>query len=247
MTSGEKAAEFRGGGTVIINTRPHGIIEAPSRAVTPETRSIGDNGGTVEEGSDALDIGLRHLLLNAVGAEAGDSASDKDLGLVNRVAEVLTGVATNDQGAGLAHKRAHMADRTGNDNGDSFHRDAAARAGIAFDDDEPAAPRGRGGLRGVAAHADRPAHNVLGEASAGMAVDDNRRRRVHAGAVIADMPLDLDMHRFGDADCDRVGAVRIQHLPMTLICPGGEPVQSLVQRGYRTPSQIDLDHWRCQE
>ena len=80
-----------------------------------------------------------------------------------------------------------------------------------------------------------------------MAVDDNARRRVHAGAVIADMPLDLDMHRLRDADCNRVGTVRIEHSPMTLFLPGGEPVQSLVQRSYRTPSQIDLDHWRCQE
>src|SRR5439155_19379150 len=112
-------------------------------------RRIGGDGGAVEEGGDVLDIALRHLLLNTVGAEAGDSTGDKDLGLVDRVAEVLAGVATNDQRTGLAHERAHMSDRTADDNSDPLHRDAAARTGIALDYDKPAAARGGGGLRGV--------------------------------------------------------------------------------------------------
>src|SRR6202521_4485670 len=99
------------------------IIETQSGAGMPETRGIGGDGGTVEEDGNALDIGLRHLLLNAVGAEAGDSAGNKDIGLVNRVAEGRAGIATDDQRTGLAHKRAHMADRTGNDDGNAFHRD----------------------------------------------------------------------------------------------------------------------------
>src|SRR6266436_5702362 len=123
------------------------VIEAPRRAVTPETSRIASNASTIEEGRNALDIARSHLLFDAVGAEAGDSAGDKDLGLVERVAEVMAGVATDDQGTGLAHKRAHMPDRTANDNGDALHRDAAARAGIALNDDEPAATGGRSGLR----------------------------------------------------------------------------------------------------
>ena len=39
----------------------------------PETGRIGGNAGAIEEAGDALDIPLRHLFLDAVGAEAGDS------------------------------------------------------------------------------------------------------------------------------------------------------------------------------
>ena len=65
----------------------------------------------------------------------------------------MVGVAADDQRTGLTHKRAHMPDRTANDDGDALHRDAAARTGIALNDDEPAATGGRSGLRGIAAHA----------------------------------------------------------------------------------------------
>ena len=77
------------------------VIEAPSRAVTPKTSRIASNAGTIEEGGDALGIARSHLLFDAVGAEAGDSAGDKDLSLVNRVAEVLTGIATDRRGCRL--------------------------------------------------------------------------------------------------------------------------------------------------
>ena len=40
---------------------------------------------------------VAHLLLDAVGAEARDLAADVDPRLVDRVAEVLAGVAADDQ------------------------------------------------------------------------------------------------------------------------------------------------------
>src|SRR5271155_4712398 len=111
----------------------------------PKMGRIGGDAGAIEKGSNLLDIALRHLLLDAVGAQAGDGAGDKNLGLVERVAEIVAGVAADDQPAGLAHERAHVPDRTANDDVDALHRNAAAGTGVAFDDDEPAAARGGGG------------------------------------------------------------------------------------------------------
>ena len=118
----------------------------------------------------------------------------------------MAGLAADDQRAGLAHKRAHMPDRTANDDGDALHRDTAARARTSLNDNGPAAARSRRRLRGVAAHAHEPAHYVLGEPGAGMAVHDHRGRRVHASAIVTDMAFDLDIDPLGDADSDIVGA-----------------------------------------
>ena len=108
---------------------------------------------------------------------------------------------------------------------------------------QPAASRGGRRLRGVAAHPHAPAHDVLGDAGAGMAVDRDSRRRVHAGAVIADMAVDLDVDRRGEPDRDRVRAVRV-HAPATAArwCPGA----SRCRRSFRSRTelcrQVDLDH-----
>src|SRR5271157_2796637 len=87
------------------------VIEPPCRPVTPEPRRVGGDLGIAEKGGDMPDIVLRHLFLDTVGAEAGDSAGYKDLGLVDRVAEVVAGIAADDQRARLAHETAHMPDR----------------------------------------------------------------------------------------------------------------------------------------
>jgi hypothetical protein len=80
-----------------------------------------------------------------------------------------------------------------------------------------------------------------------MAVDDNLGRRVHAGAVIADMPFDLDVNGRGEPDGNGVGAVRVHYAPMTFIVPEADSVQPLVKLPDRALREIDLDHWRCQE
>src|ERR1700751_2240708 len=217
-------------------------MEPPRRAVSPELLRIGNDLRVAEKAGDALDIRLCHLLLDTVGTKAGDLASDIDVSFVDRVAEVMPGVAAYDEGSGLAHKGAHMADRARHDDGDALHRDPAARAGVAFDDDEPPAPgRGRR-LRGVAAHPHRPAHDVLGETGPGMPVDDNLGRRIHAGAIITDMPLDLDMNGCRQPDRYGVGAVRVQYAPMMFIIRRANPVQLLVQLPNRALREVDLDH-----
>src|SRR6516165_2138364 len=94
---------------------------------------MGNDLRAAEERSDPMEIGRHHLLLHAVGAEAGDLAGDKDVDLVDRIAEVMPGVAANDEGTCLAHEGAHMAHRATDHDGDALHRNAAARAGVDFD------------------------------------------------------------------------------------------------------------------
>ena len=53
---------------------------------------------------------VAQLLLDAVGAEAGDRAAHVDVRLVHRVAERLAGVAEHDEPPRLRHERAHVAD-----------------------------------------------------------------------------------------------------------------------------------------
>ena len=80
-----------------------------------------------------------------------------------------------------------------------------------------------------------------------MAMDDDRRRCVHARAVISDMAVDLDPNGCGEPDRDGVRAVRVYHPPGMLIVSGANPVQPLVQLPDRALGEIDLNHWRCQE
>ena len=165
----------------------------------PETGRIGGDPGAIEEAATrstspgVISVSMQSAPRLATVPATKISASYSELPR-SWPASPQTTSAT-----GLAHERAHMPDRTADDNLHPLHRDAAARTGIALYDDEPAAARGGGGLRGVAAHANKPAHDVLSEPGAGMAIHYHCRRRVHAGAIVTDMPLDLDLHRLSDA------------------------------------------------
>src|SRR6516164_231156 len=107
----------------------------------PEPLRIGGNLRAAEECRDTVQIGRRHLLLYTIRAEACDLAADKDVGLVDRVSEVMAGITADDQGSRLPHEGAHMADRAADHDGHTLHRDTAA-------------PGCGGRLRGIAAHPD---------------------------------------------------------------------------------------------
>ena len=70
-------------------------------------------------------------------------------------------------------------------------------------------------------HVHAARHHVLGDARPGVAVDDDGGALVHAGAVIADMAVDLDGDRRVDAGGDGMLPARIEHAPMRLV--GVEP------------------------
>ena len=72
-------------------------------------------------------------------------------------------------------------------------------------------------------------HHVLGDADAGVAVDEHGGVLVHAGAVIADRPVDLDGDRRVDADGDGVVARGIVDDPVPLVGVGAEAMQRSVQ------------------
>src|SRR5262249_41253028 len=132
------------------------------------------------------------------GAEALDVAAHEETRLVDRVAERIARVAEHDEIASLRHERAKMADRALYHDVDAFHGDAAARRGVAVDAERPATPCRACRLARVASDMDKAAHHVLGDASACAAADQYGGELIHAGAVIADRPVDLD--RDGDIE-----------------------------------------------
>ena len=69
---------------------------------------------------------------------------------------------------------------------------------------------------------DKARHHVLGDARAGVAVDDDGRLLVHAGAVVADVAVDLDGDRRVEAGGDGVLAARVVDAPVALVGVGRE-------------------------
>src|ERR1039457_4556255 len=113
----------------------------------------------------------RHLLLDAIGAQALNLALNVELRLVDRIAQTLPRVPADHEAAGLGHERTHMADRTADHDVHTLHGYAATRGSIAFDDQQAALAGGTGGLAGVAFHPHFARHDVLGNAHAAVAVD----------------------------------------------------------------------------
>jgi len=187
---------------------------------------------------------IGHLLLDAVGAEALGRAADVEARLVDGIAERLAGVTEHDERSGLRHEGRHVADRALHDDIDALHRNAAARRGVTVDDQQPATPGGAGRLAGVAGHADLTRHHVLGEPDAGIALHDDGRRLVHAGAVVPDMPLDLDGHGHLETNGDGMLSARIEHRPGGLVGVGGKIMQRLVQVPDARLGEIDNGHQR---
>ena len=215
------------------------VVELAGRAVAPELGGVELEARALQEVLERGAMGVGHRLLDAVGAQARDLATDVEHRLVDRIAEIRPGVAADDEMARLRHEGAHVADRAAHHDIDALHRDAAARAGVALDHQQPAPARGAGGLRGVAGEPHHPGHDVLGQPLAGVAVDDDARRLVHAGAVVADVALDRDLDRLGQADRDRMRAAWIEHPPGALVGVGGQRVECAVELAHRGVVQID--------
>ena len=83
-----------------------------------------------------------------------------------RIAERIAGIAEHDEIAGLRHEGRHVADRALHDDVDALHRDAAARRGVALDDQQAAAAGRAGLLAGIAFDMHVAGHHVLGDARA---------------------------------------------------------------------------------
>src|SRR4051812_39088673 len=218
------------------------VVEPPGRAVAAEVGRVGVvDPGALEQRPQLGDVVVGQILLDAVGAERLDAAAHVEVRLVDRVAERVAGVAADDEAALLRHERAHVADRAADDDVDALHRDAAARRGVALDDDEAAAAGGGRRLARVALDDHRPGHDVLGDADARVAVHADRRLLVHAGAVVADVPVDLDGDRRVEPDRQRVRAARVDDAPMGRLRVGasGERVQPGVELAARSGGEVE--------
>src|SRR3712207_4929816 len=180
-----------------------------------------------------------HLLLDAVGPQLADAATDGEVRLVDRVAESVAGVAADHQASLLGHEGAHVAHGAVDDDVDALHRDAAARGGVALDDDQPAVSGGACRLAGVALDPDGPRHDVLGEADAAVAAHADRRVLVHARAVVADVPLDQDLDRRVESGGDRVAAAGLDDAPMTRPASARQRVQPRVELADARGGEVD--------
>src|SRR3954468_13071371 len=218
------------------------VVEAPRRAVAAEVRRLDVvDPGALEQRAQLGEVVVAQLLLDAVGAERLDAPAHVEVRLVDRVAERVAGVAADDEAAPLGHERAHVADRAADDDVDALHRDAAARRGVAVDDHEPAAPGGGRRLARVALDDDRPGHDVLGDADARVAMHADRRLLVHAGAVVADVPVDLDRDRRVEADGEGVRAAGVDDAPVGGLGTGGAGprVQARVEPAPRRGGEVE--------
>ena len=146
------------------------------------------------------------------------------------------------EGSGLRHERRHVADRAFDDDIEPAIGDAAAGGRVAVDHEQAAAAGCAGGLRRIAFDVDEARHHVLGDADARAAVDDDGRLLVHAGAVIADVAIDLDGRGRIDTDGDGVTATRIEDPELRLGSAGVETVQHLVELTQARDLQIDRLH-----
>ena len=82
--------------------------------------------------------------------------------------------------------------------------------GIALDDEQPAMAGGARRLAGIARDPDQPDIMFSATPTPALPWIDDLGLLVHAGAIVADMPVDLDRDRRIEADGDRVLPVRIE-------------------------------------
>ena len=89
----------------------------------------------------------------------------------------------------------------------------------------------------------RARHDVLGHADAAVAVHAHGGLLVHAGAVVADVPVDVDLERRVEADRDGVAPAGVAHAPAPrragLVRRRVQPGVELAQRRLREVDDLD--------
>ena len=98
--------------------------------------------------------------------------------------------------------------------------------------------RGAAVLAGAAVYDDEPAHHVLGQARARVAVHAHGRELVHAGAVVANVPVDVDLDLGVDAARHGVRAARVAD-PHCAPLGASEVVEALVERAQRRLGEVE--------
>src|SRR5690606_17080250 len=125
-------------GSILVDVVDIEVVQAASRAVAAKIRRVGADPGLVQQRRDLGVVPLTHRLLDAVRTEAGNLAAHVQPRLVDRVAEMMTGVTTDYEHPGLRHERAHVPCRTGDDDVHALHGDPAARTGVTVDHQQSA-------------------------------------------------------------------------------------------------------------
>src|SRR4029453_2680464 len=185
---------------------------------------------------------IPHRLLDAIGTEALDRPAHEEPRLVERIAKRIPRIAEHNEIAGLGHECAHMANRAPHHDFDALHRDAATRRGIAVDAEQSAAPCGACRLARIPRDMHKAAHHVLGDAGACAAMNQYGRKLVHASAVIADRPVDLDRDWYIETGGNPVPAGGMINDPMPLIGIRPELMQRRVECAERGAARTALGH-----
>ena len=107
-----------------------------------------------------------------------------------------------------------------------------------MDDEQTTAGGGARGLGRAALDYDSPGHHVLGHADPAVAVDPHRGLLVHAGAVVADMAIDLDVVLPIQPDGDGMLAARIEHVHAARVAL----VQPLVELAHGVGPEVERQH-----
>src|ERR671922_2182552 len=190
------------------------VVEAPRRAVAAELSGVAVvDARPVEQVAQLAQVPLAQLLLDAVRPQAGYLPAHVEVRLVDGVAEGVAGVAAHDEAALLGHEAAHVPNRAAHHDVHALHRDAAAGRGVAAYHEQAPAPGGAGRLARVAVDHNGPGHHVLRRPGAAIAVHAHDRLLVHARAVVAHVPFDVDLEGSVDSRGQGVRAARVQHAP----------------------------------
>ena len=180
-------------------------------------------------------------LLFAIRAETGDTATDKDLGFIDRITKIRARVTQNNQMPRLGHERGHVSHVAADDDVDTLHGNpGTGRRGPLHHDQTPVAG-GRQGLAGVPLHPDQPGHDILGAPGTGVASDRDAGMFVHAGAVVTDMPVDMDLDRRIQTTRQRVFTPRMEHMKDPLI----RRLQRCIHLSHAQVRQVEFDPLRC--
>ena len=96
------------------------------------------------------DVGCRHRFFLGIGTKTVNLAAHVNCGFVERVTEVRTRIAADDQGSSLSHESGHVSHAAADNDLAAFQRDTTAGGGIVFDEQQSAVTGRSGALGGAA-------------------------------------------------------------------------------------------------
>ena len=187
------------------------------------------------------DVGCRHRFFLGIGTKTVNLAAHVNCGFVERVTEVRTRIAADDQGSSLSHESGHVSHAAADNDLAAFQRETTAGGGIVFDEQQSAVTGRSGALGGAAFDTNRARHDVFGDAPADVAVDGDVGFLVHPRDEVTGVPTDVDFRWRIQSDSETMHSVGIQNFDVDRQVSGQFVVQIIVELTDRDAAQIELD------